>query len=198
MKCSSGSVLHSRRVARVGAPAVGALVVMLLALPAAAKVFLGRADALGWAFPDAEIEEQAFVLNDEQIRAIEVHTKRELDSRLVTIYTARSGGETVGYALIDVHNVRTLPEAFLVVLTPAGEVRSLRLLAFYEPPEYLPPDDWLSQFEGKNGGAPLRVDRDIHGIAGSTLSARAVAGGVRRAIALYRVLLAGGESAGGR
>lgn len=197
MSFSSDSVLRSR----VGL-GVGALAAALAALPPSpvqARVFLGRGEALEWAFPDADvIDEQAFVLDDEQLEAVEAQTKRDLDSRLVTFYIARRGGATVGYALIDVHNVRTFPEAFLVVLTPEGEVRSLRVLAFYEPLEYLPPDGWLTQFEGKHGGATLRVDRDIHGIAGSTLSARAVAGGVRRAIALYRVLLAGGESAGGR
>jgi Na+-translocating ferredoxin:NAD+ oxidoreductase RnfG subunit len=197
MKCNSGSVLHFRRAARGTALGVAALLVGGLAAPAEARVFLGRADALAWAFPDAQIEERAFVLTEEQVRAVEAEAHRELDSRLVTFYTARRGGEAVGHALIDVHNVRTLPEAFLVVLTPEGEVRSLRVLAFYEPLEYLPPEGWLTQFEGKANGAPLRVDRDIHGIAGSTLSARAVAGGVRRAIALYRVLLAGGGSAGG-
>ncbi len=195
MRYSWGLALRSSAVWVI---AVGALVATLHPTPVHAKVFLGRVDALGWAFPDAErIDEKAFVLDDAQVEAVEAQTKRRLDSRLVTVYTGRRGEEVLGYALIDVHNVRTLPEAFLVVLSPTGEVRRLRMLAFHEPLEYLPPDRWLGQFEGKDAAAPLRVDRDIHGIAGSTLSARAVAGGVRRAIALYRVLLAHGGPEGG-
>ena len=46
------------------------------------------------------------------------------------ILVAEQAGRVLGYAVIDVHNVRTLPEAFMVVLSPEGEVRSLRLLAF--------------------------------------------------------------------
>ena len=92
--------------------------------------------------------------------------------------------------MIDVHNVRTLPEAFLIVLTPEGDVDRLRVLAFHEPMEYLPPEKWLDQFPGVNGDRSLRVGRDVHGIAGSTLTAYAVTGGIRRAIALYRTLLA--------
>ena len=114
----------------------------------------------------------------------------ERESRLIRFYTGYGPGDAVvGYALIDIHNVRTLPEAFLIVLSPLGEVERLRVLAFHEPIEYLPPERWLDQFSGTRGNAPLRVGRDVHGIAGSTLTAYAVTGGIRRAIALYRVLL---------
>jgi Na+-translocating ferredoxin:NAD+ oxidoreductase RnfG subunit len=91
--------------------------------------------------------------------------------------------------LIDIHNVRTLPEAFMIVLSPAGEVRSLRVLAFHEPLEYKPTNRWYSQFDNQSIGAPLRVGGDIHGVVGATLSAHATTRGVRRALAYYEVLL---------
>ena len=154
-------------------------------------MFLGRKDALAWAFPHAElVEETTHLLNDAELESIRAMGGGELDSRLIKIYTGYGpDGGVQGHAVIDIHNVRTLPEAFLIVLSPAGEVKRLRVLAFHEPIEYLPPEQWLDQFEGSNGGAPLRVGRDVHGIAGSTLTAYAVTGGIRRAIALYRVLL---------
>ena len=34
------------------------------------------------------------------------------------------------------------------------------------------PDRWIQQFEKKSGSDPLRLGRDVHGILGSTLSAR--------------------------
>lgn len=173
---------------------LGALIFVLGAvqLPAvslSAKVLMGKQDALAWAFPGCEIREKSFVLRDEQVAAVETATRRKLDSRLVTVYSGSKNGVVTGYALIDIHNVRTLPEAFLVVLSPQGEVQRVRVLAFHEPPEYLPPARWLAQFEHTKPSAALRVGRDIDGIAGSTLSAQAVTGGVRRAIALYRVLV---------
>ena len=103
----------------------------------------------------------------------------KLDSRLVTIYIGRRGDAVLGYAVIDQHNVRTLPEAFLVVLSPEGRVERLRVLAFHEPQEYKPNDRFLAQFEGRDGDAPLRLRREVHGIAGATLSSQAVTGGVR-------------------
>ena len=164
---------------------------VLGASSAQAKVFLGRTDALAWAFPGVErIEEQSLLLSDGQLAEIRALGGGERESRLIRFYTGYGpSGVVVGYALIDIHNVRTLPEAFLIVLSPDGEVERLRVLAFHEPIEYLPPERWLDQFSGARGSAPLRVGRDVHGIAGSTLTAYAVTGGIRRAIALYRVLL---------
>ena len=101
-----------------------------------------------------------------------------VDSKLVTFYAGQKAGQTLGYAFIETNVVRTLPETFLIVLSPQGVVQKLFVLAFYEPEEYLPPERWLRQFDQKTLGPALQIRRDIHGIAGSTLSARAVTGGV--------------------
>ncbi|MBW2493604.1 MAG: FMN-binding protein [Deltaproteobacteria bacterium] len=173
-----------------------AVVVWLLAAFAAAnaqgKVFFSQSEALALAFPDAEqVASKTFVLDEDQVARIESLAKCELDSRLVKIYTGMRAGEVLGYALIDIHNVRTLPEAFMVVLSPTGEVRSLRVLAFHEPLEYKPTDRWYRQFDNRSIEAPLRLGGDIHGVVGATLSARATTRGVRRALAFYEVLLSG-------
>jgi hypothetical protein len=166
------------------------LVALAGAWPAGAQVFMTRQQALAWAFPDAErIDSQSFVLSEDQVRRVEERARSKLESKLVTLYTGVRDGAALGYAFIDVHTVRTLQEAFLVVLGPGGEVQRLRVLAFHEPQEYLPPERWLTQFEGKPPDAPLRLQRDVHGIAGATLSSQAVTGGVRRAIALHEVLV---------
>jgi len=142
------------------------------------------------AFPEAEeVRSNTFVLDDDQAARIESLAKCKLDSKLVKIYTGLREGKVLGYALIDVHNVRTQPEAFMVVLSPAGEVRSLRVLAFHEPLEYKPTDRWYGQFNHRSIDAPLRVGGDIHGVVGATLSAHATTRGVRRALAYYKVLI---------
>lgn len=162
--------------------------------PAAAKVFLSKQEALELAFPDADrVETLTYVLTPDQVEAVEARARAPLPSKIVAIHRGWAQKTVLGYAFLDVHTVRTLPEAFLVVLSPKGEVRSVRVLAFHEPLEYLPPPRWLAQFEGVDERAPLRVSRDIHGIAGSTLSAHAVTGGVRRALALHRILVRGEE-----
>jgi transcriptional regulator of nitric oxide reductase len=172
---------------------LGSLVVAFgLALgPAAeARVFASKSDALESAFPSADrVESRTVVLDEEQVRKIESLASARVESKLVTIHTGFKGDNVLGYAFIDVHIVRTLHEAFLVVITPEGVVRSVRILAFHEPEEYLPSERWLAQFRDRKLGDDLKVRRGIHGIAGSTLSARAVSAGVRRALALYAVLI---------
>jgi Na+-translocating ferredoxin:NAD+ oxidoreductase RnfG subunit len=170
------------------------LVVSLLAAFAAvsadAKVFYSQSEALELAFPGAEeVASNTFILDDDQVARIESLAKCDLDSKLVKIYTGKRDGKVIGYALIDIHNVRTLPEAFMVVLNPEGEVRSLRVLAFHEPLEYKPTKRWYQQFDNRSIEAPLRVGGDIHGVVGATLSTRATTRGVRRALAYYEVLL---------
>ena len=169
--------------------------------PAArAKVYFSRSEALELAFPEADrIERENLVLSDEQLEAIQSKARARVDSKLVTVYKGVGQGRVLGYAFIDIHTVRTLPEAFLVVLSPEGRVRTLRVLAFYEPEEYRPAERWLQQFEHTEAGgleAVLRVGGGIHGIAGSTLSARAVTGGVRRALAMFEVLVRPGLAPG--
>lgn len=155
-----------------------------------AKAFYSKTEALALAFPAADtVENHTFFLTDEQVQRVTTLAAAPVDSKLVTFYTGRKGTEVLGYALIDTHIVRTLPETFLIVLSPEGEVRKLHVLAFYEPQEYLPSERWLRQFEQKTVNSNLRLQRDIHGIAGATLSARAVTGGVRKALALFQVLI---------
>ena len=172
-----------------------ALCLLLLPAAAAAKVFHSQSEALELAFPDAErIDSRTFVLDDEQTARIETLSRSAVDSKLVKIYTGMRDGAVLGYAVIDVHTVRTHSQAFMVVLTPEGAVRSLRVLAFHEPLDYLPNGRWYEQFDRKTADAPLRVGGDVHGIVGATLSASATTRGVRRALAFYQVLIREGES----
>ncbi len=187
-----GSVTSSR-------PSAFAVAAALLALSAAppaaeAKVFFSRQEALELAFPEADrIETETYVLEDTEVEKIEELAKSPIDSKLVKIYTGVKNEQVIGYAVIDMHRVRTLPEAFLVLLTPEGTVKSLRVLAFHEPLEYLPADRWYRQFDDKTLSEPLRLGRDVHAVVGATLSARATTRGVRRILAFYEVLIQNGQ-----
>lgn len=134
-----------------------------------------------------------FFLTEDQQKQVETLARTRLDSKLVTMYLGRRGEKLLGYAMIDAHTVRTLPEAVMVVLTPDGRVASTLILAFYEPLDYLPPERWLKQFDQARLTPDLRVGGRIAGITGATLTARAMAESVRKVLALYQVLIAKGE-----
>ena len=174
---------------------VATVLAVALATPATAKVFLARSEAVKAALPTADrIEARDVILRDEQKAAIERGSGMPMESSLVTIYSGWSGGRLVGYALFDTHTVRTQPETFVVSLEPGGHVSGLFVCAFYEPQDYLPGGRWLGQFKGKEPTHPPRVGTDIVSITGATLTSRAVAGGVRRALAIYATCLGGNTS----
>lgn len=157
---------------------------------ASAKVFASQNQALREAFPDAtRIDRDTKVLIGSEFDRVKELTKDDRPAKVVVIHTAYRDDTVLGYAHIDVHNVRTKPEAFMIVLTPDGVVRSVRILAFHEPLDYLPTDRWYAQFEGKTREDRMRVGGDIHGVVGATLSAQAASDGVRRMLAYFEVLL---------
>lgn len=167
---------------------------LLLSAEARARVLFGKKEAIEQAFPDADrVEKVTKILTDEQVERVKELSGAEVKDKIVTWNVGHRGDAILGYAYFETHNVRTLPETLLVVVSPAGEVRNVLLLAFYEPPEYEPSKRWLGQFDAKKLGPDLRVQREIHGITGATLTARAVTGGVRRALALFQVLIAEGK-----
>ncbi len=169
--------------------AVAVLALLCTAAPAAATVYYSQQEALASAFPDADrVDRRTFVLTRAQVSTVEKLARSPLQSQIVTVYVARKSDRLLGYALIDVHTVRTLPEALLVVLTPGGAVRSVWVLAFHEPTEYQPTKRWFGQFEGWELGPTLRLHRGIDAVTGATLSAQATTHSVRRALALHRVL----------
>lgn len=165
--------------------------VLLVSSASNATVFHARSEMLEVAFPQAEsVHAKDYFLTKEQRSAIEHLAIRGLDSDLVTVYTAHRGDEVLGYAILDTHVVRTLPETFLVVLGLDGSIKATHILAFHEPLEYMPSERWLALLENRTLTDDLRLGRAVAGITGSTLSSHAVLGGVRRALAIYEVLLA--------
>lgn len=163
---------------------------MLAAGAVEAKVFYSQEEALEVAFPDCdEVRERTYILGPKQVREIETRARSKLESEIVTLHSGWKQGELIGHAMIEVHQVRTKAEAFMVVIDPQGNVASLMILAFHEPLDYLPPKRWYDQFVGLGLGDDMRVGRDIHSVVNATLSTQAVARAVRRALAIYQVLV---------
>ena len=169
---------------------IGVGVPLALVAAARATVFLAKDEALTLAFPGADrVEERAFILTDAQKDDVERRARAKLETQLWTVHVGWKGGEIQGYAIIDSHNVRTLPETFMVVIDPKGTLRRVDVLAFHEPPEYLPTERWIGQFPGRKLDDDLKLGAGIQGVTGATLSAQAMTSGVRRALALFAVLI---------
>lgn len=165
--------------------------VVFTALPAGATVFHAKDEALELAFPESDrVEARTFILTDAQKNEVEKLARAPLESQLWTVHVGWRGAEILGYAVIDSRIMRTLPATYMVVLTPGGEVSRVEVLAFHEPPEYLPTARWTRQFTGRTLDEDLALRSGIQGITGATLSATALTAGVRRILALRAVLAA--------
>lgn len=165
--------------------------VLGLAGNGAAKVFYSKDEALHAAFPDAEsIEKETLFLTDEQAKQVEGLAKVKLDSKMITVHTGKRDQKVLGYAMIDIHIVRTQLEAVMIVLSPDGSVESTLILAFHEALDYLPSARWLRQFSNRTLTPDLALNQAIAAISGATLSAYGVTDSARRALAVYQVMIA--------
>ena len=162
----------SFRVATLGV-ALGWTILLGSAPAGHATVFHAKQEALQLAFPNADrIETKSFFLTLEQVDQVANLAKAPVDSKLATFHVGYQADVIQGYACIETHLVRTMPETFLIVLSPTGSVQKLLVLAFYEPPEYLPPERWLDQFNQKTLTPSLQLRQDIHGVMGALWARR--------------------------
>lgn len=162
----------------------------VLAGPALAggKTFLTKEEALALAFEDCTIERRVEVLDPDTRKRIEKLSGSAQERGIAYAYTASKEGKCVGTAYFDVHRVRTMRQVLMVVVDPEGKVRRVELLAFAEPAQFIPNSRWYGQFVGKALDETLSLKRDIKGITGATLTARATTQAVRRMLAIHAVL----------
>jgi hypothetical protein len=161
---------------------------------AAAGVLQGAEEALARVFPaPLTVAKKSAFLDAAQAARAEQLAGQKLPSKVVAYYavTDPATGQPAGWAYVDTHVVRTLPETVLIVLDPAGAVKRVEILSFNEPPEYMLSAPWLAQLQGRKLDAELRLQRGIRTLAGATLSSVAMTDAVRRVLALHQVLEGG-------
>jgi Na+-translocating ferredoxin:NAD+ oxidoreductase RnfG subunit len=167
--------------------------VLLCVSAAWSTVLITVEEALDRVFPGATTERETLFLSDDQKSVVAEQSGAEVSSALATRYVATKGdGAVVGWAYLDTHRVRTLPETLMIVLDVDGSVRRVEVVTFREPIEYMPREGWYGQYEGETLDDDLALKRDIRPVTGATLTARATTDAVRRVLALHTVVSAGG------
>jgi H+/Na+-translocating ferredoxin:NAD+ oxidoreductase subunit G len=170
-----------------------ALLMVLFANIAFAKT-ITREEALKAAFPGAEVRSELIFLTDPEKQEVQKASGATVSTVLIASYRVLQNGKEIGRAYLDTHTVRTKKESLLVILHPDGTLKRVEVVAFLEPPEYLPSERWYQQFEGKALGENLKLERDIHAVTGATLTAKATTEAVRRVLAIDALLRRKGKS----
>ncbi len=153
-----------------------------------AQVFYSKTEALELAFGKSPVENLSLFPEETDAAKIQSLAKTKLESGLFTFYVGKENGKILGYAAIETENVRTKPETLMIVLTPEGELRNVYMLAFHEPPEYMPPERWFDLLKNRPL-AEMDFSKGIDAISGATLSTRSALSSVRKVMAIYQVMV---------
>ena len=161
---------------------------LLMGSAVGATVLITVEEALALAFPDAKADRETLFLSEDQRATVEERSGVEVKSGLATRFVARDAtGKIVGFAYLDTHVVRTLPETIMVVVDAGGAVQRVEVVAFREPREYLPRESWYGQYEDRKLDNELELKRGIRPVTGATLTARATTDAVRRVLAIHEI-----------
>ncbi len=133
---------------------------------------------------NATIEKRQFRLKPQDVQILQKEAKTEIDSDTVRFYKVKNNDTTEGYGVLIIKKVRTKSAAVLYIMDNTYRLKSIEIVAFFEPKEYKPNVSWQKSFEGKTKEDNLFEGKTIPAISGATLSARAVTDAARLAIAI--------------
>ncbi len=157
--------------------------------PEAIAVYLTETEALQKAFPLADtLWSTHWVPDDSQRQQIEQRLGWRLGEPHFTIYQARKNQEHLGFAIITEQVGLYKPITFLVKVDIVGQVDGVWVMIYRESRgDEVRRQRFLSQYNGKKAQHPIRLNRDIIGITGATLSVRALNAGVKKVLTVIEI-----------
>lgn len=133
---------------------------------------------------DVMVTKKQFKLTSKEIKLLQKKAKAKLDSNVVRMYTVKKGKKTEGYAVLVLKTIRTKKAAVLYIMDTKKKIKSIEIVAFNEPSEYKPKQNWQNSFKGKSKEDNLYAGKGIPTISGATMSARSISDAARIAIAI--------------
>jgi len=135
------------------------------------------------------IEPKQLILTKSQFAKVQKRAKAAVTTKVYRYYTIKSGSKSLGYAVLISKKVRTKKATVLYAFDHVGNLKFTEIMAFTEPPEFIPGKTWMGQLQNQKSTAKLTVGKDIPTISGSTLSANSITAGARVARAIYEIVL---------
>ncbi len=155
-----------------------------------AKSFPSLDEVIHASFPKStKMGKHSLILTKKQFSKIQQKAKAKVDTKVYRYYILSNNGKTIGYAVLVFRKVRTKKATVLYGFDMKGTLKFTEIMAFSEPPEFIPSSIWMSQLQNKSASEKLTVGKDIPTISGATLSARSVTDGARGARAIYEIVL---------
>lgn len=121
----------------------------------------------------------------------------EVKTGAVTYYKAVADGTLLGVAFPTSANGYGGPVRLLVVFSPQGTIKSVRVMGHLETPGFgdrIVTEPWfVKQFEGKSIADSLTIGNDIDGLTGATVTSKATAKAVRQGVQYFKEYFSGGD-----
>lgn len=157
-----------------------------VAVPATAEVYLKESQALAIVFGEnATVRREQKTLNETTRARLEHSSNLEFPETSYTFFIGDRAGHPASYAITVNEIGKSEPITFMVGMSLDGKVTDVAIMVFRENRGWeVKEKRFLNQFRGKTIGNSIRVNEDILNYTGATLSSKAVARGVKRALLL--------------
>lgn len=166
--------------------------ILFLSLPIYAKVLITPQNAMKQTFTGAPaVTEKTVALNNAQIASIEKNSKTKLSANSIKIFTSQNKSKNIGYGVLLDTKIRSKNGVVLYMITPDGALKSIEIVAFNEPMEYIPSKKWIEQFQNSTAQTIEDNSKKAPAITGATLSAKIIIDGSKSALAIYDEVLKG-------
>lgn len=108
------------------------------------------------------------------------------------VWRVEKEGKLAGWFIVDDVVGKHEFITYGVGLTPDGRVVGIEIMSYRETKgDQVRDDVWRKHFVGKTLADPFKLDEDVPNISGATLSSRNLLDGVKRLLAVQKVVLAG-------
>ncbi len=155
-----------------------------------AQLLLSPFDALKMNFnDDIAIEKKSILLSKAQAQTVQKLAKVKLTTKIYKTFKVTQKDSVLGYGVLVIQKVRTKNSAVLSIITPEGTLKNIEIIAFNEPPEYIPSTIWVDRFKGVQLDESLKLGKAIPNISGATFSARSATDASRIALAIYEIVI---------
>ena len=157
-----------------------------------AQLLLSPFDALKINFNgEIKIEKKSILISKTQAQAVQESAKVKLSTKIYKTFKVTQDEKLLGYGVLVIQKVRTKNNAILSIITTDGMLKSIEIIAFNEPPEYIPSKIWVDKFKDVKLDDTLKLGKKIPNITGATFSARSATDASRIALAIYEVVIQG-------
>jgi hypothetical protein len=137
----------------------------------------------------SEVKPKSLILSSRQFKQVRSRAKAAIKTKVYRYYDIVSTGKSIGKAVLITRKVRSKKATVLYAFDKKDTFRFSEIMAFGEPPEFIPSKIWMSQLQMQKPSSKLTVGKDIPTISGSTLSASSITEGARVARAIYEIVL---------